>query len=115
MDRQTGGAAAVTKGKAEIFPIKPITAQAKAALDSGRLLFVGVQTGQMELMAATIYGWTGGTDNTEQASRTDDLLAIVRNEFLHQPAGPKLIGGDLNATQHELATFGVDATRGSMG
>ena len=47
-------------------------------------------------MVANIYGWTGGRENTPEAARTDDMVAVCLLQFQSMPDGPKAICGDFN-------------------
>eukprot|EP00973_Karenia_brevis_P089689 12398981-Karenia_brevis.AAC.1 len=49
------------------------------------------------LTVANVYGWTNGHYDESAASRTDNLLHAILEDFKQQPSGPKLIVGDLNA------------------
>ena len=45
------------------------------------------------LQVGNVYGWTGGIKGSKAADRTNDLMAIIANEFDSQEAGPKMIVG----------------------
>ena len=49
-----------------------------------------------------MYGRTGGINGSKAADRTNDLLAILVNEFDSQESGPKMIVGDLNGDLENL-------------
>jgi hypothetical protein len=57
------------------------------------------------LAVANIYGWTGGTPGSNEAERTDDILAIVRQQFKEMLPGPKAIVGDFNGTVEAFPTL----------
>ena len=54
------------------------------------------------LMAASVYGWTGGTGNVEAATRTDDIVRVAIEAICEAGDPPALIVGDLNADTEAL-------------
>ena len=50
------------------------------------------------MVCASIYGWTGANKRANEATRTNDILAIVKLQFDHLEDGPKMIIGDLNGS-----------------
>ena len=56
-------------------------------------------------MCAVVYGWAGATRGSVEAARTDDILAIIRAQFLCLDLGPKLIAADLNGSIDAFPTL----------
>ena len=49
-----------------------------------------------------MYGWSGGSQHSHLAARTDDLLVITHNELEAQPNGLQFICGDFNAESFDV-------------
>ena len=77
----------------------------KTALTTGRLGAYMVQTRGIEFMVYYIYGWTGGHDSLEQATRTDDLVQACCAEMAENPKVPTIIAGNINAEVGDLPTL----------
>ena len=88
-----------------IYSVPNPTEDYKDAVKTGRLLIICMDVEGTTLACATIYGWTGGVKGSLEAERTDDLIAIVREQFSRMKPGPKMIAGDLNATIEALPTL----------
>ena len=65
---------------------------------TGRVAIYCVDLNGQTLVCAVVYGWTGATRGSVEAARTDDIIAIVRAQFLLLDQGPKLIAADLNGS-----------------
>lgn len=80
------------------MPSKAATRDYADAVKPGRLLAHQWELHNAVLQVGNMYGWTGGIKGSNAANRTNDLLAIVVNEFNLQGPGPKMLVGDLNGT-----------------
>jgi len=88
-----------------IYPITQPTDDYLDAEKTGRCKIFCVDIAGHTLVCAVVYGWTGGTKGSKEAERTDDILTIIRMQFLLMEEGPKLICGDFNATADALPTL----------
>jgi exonuclease III len=88
-----------------VYPVPNPTQDYNDAVKTGRVLIVCTDIDGDRLTCATIYGWTGGKKGTVEAARTDDLIAIVLDQFEKMGRGPKMINGDLNASIDALPTL----------
>eukprot|EP00973_Karenia_brevis_P014963 2041824-Karenia_brevis.AAC.1 len=66
------------------------------------------------LLVANVYGWTTGHHCEQSASRTDDLLSALIEEFAIQPDMPKLLVGDLNADTADLPALEAQLPAGEF-
>ena len=78
------------------YPIPKPTDDYRDALATGRCCIYCLDLEHSTIIIANIYGWTGAIKGNNAASRTDDLLTIVINQFSMLPPGPKMIAGDLD-------------------
>ena len=88
-----------------IYPITQPTEDYLDAEKTGRCKIFRTDVAGHTLVCAVIYGWTGGIKGSKEAERTDDILTIIRMQFLLMDEGPKLICGDFNATADALPTL----------
>lgn len=72
---------------------------------TGRVAVYCVDLNGQTLVCAVVYGWTGATRGSVGAARTDDVIAIVRAQFLLLEQGPKLIAADLNGNTDAFPTL----------
>jgi hypothetical protein len=100
--RNTAGVGIQTKAPLMPLPHKACTKAFEDAVATGRAAIHVLDTDGIMLMIAIVYGWTGGTKGSIACQRTDDLMAIIKEEFEACPCGPKLIMGDING---DLADF----------
>ena len=78
------------------MPLKAETKDYEDAVKTGRLLTHQWELQDAVLHVGNVYGWTGGIKGSKAADRTNDLLAIIANEFDSQESGPNMIVEDLN-------------------
>ena len=57
------------------------------------------------ITVVVIYGWSGGHQKEAAAARTNDLLAIARQELSMQPPGLQMIMGDINGESEDFPTL----------
>eukprot|EP00973_Karenia_brevis_P004295 588848-Karenia_brevis.AAC.1 len=75
-------------------------------MSSGRVQLLGiVLPNDIVILVVNIYCWTNGHTVTAAASRTDDLFHIICEELSQQPAGHRIIAGDLNADTADIPTL----------
>jgi hypothetical protein len=86
----------------------------KDAEATGRCAIYCLDLAGQTLAIAAIYGWTGGTKGSPEAARTDDIIAIVRNQFQLMEPGPKLMAADLNGSTNAFPTL-EHVSRSGMG
>jgi hypothetical protein len=103
--RAVAGVGFLTVEGLSFYPIADPIKDYADAEETGRCLIRCMDVGGTTIACATIYGWTGGKVGNKEASRTDDLLAIVRMQFAKLAPGPKIIGGDLNGCLDALPTI----------
>ena len=64
---------------------------------SGRVMMAHVHLGKgVEFLCINVYGWSGAHTNTDNALRTDDILARVMEELRWWIGIPTLLCGGLN-------------------
>ena len=88
-----------------LYPITQPTDDYLDAEKTGRCKIFCIDIGGHTVACAVIYGWTDGSKGSREAERTDDILSIIRMQFLLMEEGPKLICGDFNATAEALPTL----------
>ena len=91
-------------------PIRPIKLQPKSkafedAVDTGRLIGFPIDADCTNILTAILYGWTGASQDTPAAARTNDLIAIVRQEILQHPHTLQIIAGDINGAVEDFAAL----------
>ena len=102
LGRKTAGVGFSSQKGLLHMPIKAETKDYQDAIKTGRLLAHQWELLTAVLQVGNIYGWTGGVKGSKAADRTNDLLAIIANEFDMQEVGPKMIVGDLNGDLESL-------------
>ena len=93
LGRKTAGVGFSSRKGLLHMPIKAVTRDYDDAVKTGRLLAHQWELQDAVLQVGSVYGWTGGIKGSKVAGRTNDLLAILANEFDSQEAGPKMIVG----------------------
>ena len=59
--------------------------------------FLPLSSGELEILAVVIYGWTGDDGNPEAAERTDEQLQASLAELETHRTEMKMLIGDFNA------------------
>ena len=76
------------------------------AENTGRCKIICMDVKGITYTFATIYGWTGGREGSEEAARTDDLIAIIQMQFNGMEPGPKAIcGTSMDHCRHFLQSW----------
>ena len=100
----TGGVGAKCIAPFVLVPYEPQGEDYWKAYKSGRLIGCWLKGPDTEILCFNCYGWSGGSQNTCKAQRTDDLISISEEECRHHPSAKCLIIGDFNATEGKLPT-----------
>ena len=93
LGRKTAGVGFSSRKGLMHMPIRAVTRDYDDAVKTGRLLAHQWELQDAVPQVGNVYGWTGGINGSKAADRTNDLLAIIANEFDSQEAGPKMIVG----------------------
>ena len=88
-----------------MYPVPNPTEAYKDPLATGRCIIAFFDHQGTTCAIANIYGWKGGTVGSKEACRTDDLFAIICEQFETMKAGPKAIVGDFNGTIQAFPTL----------
>ena len=102
LGRKTAGVGFSSQKGLLHMPIKAETKDYEDGVQTGRLLTHQWELQNVVRQVGNVYGWTGGIKGSKAADRTNDLLAIVANEFDSQEVGPTMIVGDLNGDLESL-------------
>ena len=68
----------------------------RAAHLAGRLHFVSLHLGEIQLTGAVMYGASQGPTYTDPLQITSDIQQIITDQLLHGRGGPRFILGDFN-------------------
>ena len=91
-----GVGAATRDDHVQMIPTSTYTDDFKEAYESGRVKKHTIDLGwEDHVIIYCMHGVSGGTPEAIKA--TDHLVAVIKQEMQHDPSGPKLIVGDVNA------------------
>ena len=99
-----GGVGILAKDTLVPYSIPPPTKDYLDAYETGRCAIYCLDLGGCTLVCGVIYGWTGGTNGSIAADRTDDIFTIMLDQFKLLPHGPKLIAGGINGNTGNFPT-----------
>ena len=73
----------------------------------GRLLATSHYVAGLAITNVTVYGYPAGPTWPRHKSLTNELLKIVTTEVIYGGHGPRLVGGDFNASSQDLEVFAL--------
>ena len=105
MNKAAAGVGIAANDGLKPYKLTNTTKDFKDAEATGRVAVYCLDLNGQTLVCAVVYGWTGATRGSVEAARTDDILAIIRAQFLLLEPGPKLIAADLNGSTDAFPTL----------
>ena len=106
--RRPKAKAKIAKRPKQVFTVKPRTAEFADKLATGRVGLYGIDIGQhTAALFCIVCGWTGGLDNSCNASRTNAILRCCRAEAKCHKDYLVGICGDINAGPDNLTELGL--------
>ena len=105
-EQPTGGVFLMQRATPPPLTPKPQSKHLKQLNGKGRVQLYAVQLDtEITILIYNIYGWTNANCNKEAAARTNNMLQAILDDMGLQPAGPRLVVGDLNGDPPTFQTL----------